>query len=107
MKKIKKKNQWRSTSVIKPRVIEFEFMSGYVIYMRVIKPVIYIFCCSVSVGNQFTFPNISFAINCNNPARFLYVQGQVVWQQPVRHMEILSHHYGVWLQEETEKTETD
>ena len=30
---------------------------------------------------QFTFSNILFAINCNNPVRFVYAQG--VWQQPV------------------------
>lgn len=44
------------------------------------KPVIYIICCSVSVSvllwkHQFTFPDIPFAINCNDPVRFLYAQG--------------------------------
>ncbi len=31
-----------------------------------------IFCCSVSRKYQFIFPNIHFAINCNNPVRFLF-----------------------------------
>jgi len=40
------------------------------------KPVIYIFCCSVSVGKKkFTFPDINCAINCNNPVKFLNAQG--------------------------------
>jgi len=43
-----------------------------------VKPVIYIFCCSVSVGNIFTFPNIPCALLCNNPVRFAFAQG--VWR---------------------------
>ncbi len=46
------------------------------------KAVIVIFCCSVSIGN--TFQNIPFAINCNNPVRFLFAQG--VWQ----HRDLIS-----------------
>ncbi len=38
-----------------------------------------------------TFPNIHFAINCNNPVRFLFAQG--VWQQP----DIWSPHHPVCL----------
>ncbi len=42
------------------------------------KSVISIFCCSVSAGNislcqtECFTPNIHFAINCNNPARFFF-----------------------------------
>ncbi len=67
---------------------------------------LFLFCCSVSRKYQFKLPNIHFAINCNNPVRFLFAQG--VWQQPVLHTEIWSDHHPVCLEwhEETEQTET-
>ncbi len=40
---------------------------------------------------MFTFPNIHLAINFNNPVIFLFAQG--VWQLPVLHTEIWSHHH--------------
>jgi len=56
---------------------------------------LFILLLFVSRKYQFTFPNIHLANNCNNPVRFLYAQG--VWQQPVLHTEIWSHHYQVHL----------
>ncbi len=69
------------------------------------KSVISIFCYSVSVGNISL--HFQTFINCNNPVRFLFAQG--VWQQPVLHTEIWSHHHPVCLErhEESEQTETD
>ncbi len=62
---------------------------------------LYIYIICVSTKYQFTFPNIHCAISCNNPVWFLFEQG--VWQQPVLHTEIWSHHHSVCLEQKQNK----
>ncbi len=57
------------------------------------------FCLSLAVcvsrKYQFTFTNIHFSINCNNPVRFLFAQR--VWQQPkIWSTQRSDHHQSVW-----------
>ncbi len=56
-----------------------------------------IFCCSVSRKYQkCTFPNIHFAINCNNRVRFLSDNSQCstdIWSHHHHHHH---HHQSVW-----------
>jgi len=51
------------------------------IFTQINKVLSQLFISFVSRKYPFTFPNIPFAIHCNNPVRFLFAQG--VWQQPL------------------------
>ncbi len=52
---------------------------------------------------QFTFTNIYFSINCNNPGRFLFAG---VWQQPALHTEIWSDHHDTKKQNKLRRTKS-